>query len=285
VETTRQYIEAQEHKLEVDITPQALVITADPVRLEQVFSNLLNNAAKYTPRGGDIRIAAARERNEVVVRVKDTGIGIPVELLPRIFDLFVQEKYSVGQEPGGLGLGLTLVRNIVTLHGGTVEAQSAGRGHGSEFIVRLPIGSERTQTELSRELPPLIQTRSTDPKRVLVVDDREEQIRAMRMVLERMGHTVRVASDATAALAILAEHPTDVALIDIGLAGGIDGYEVARRIRQQPDLKNTLLIAATGWGRDIDRRRSQDAGFDYHLVKPIDWQLLREILDNHRSKG
>ncbi len=275
VETSRSHIDAQEHKLSVDLPPESIVINADSARLEQVFSNLLINAAKYTPRGGEIGIGTARENSQAVIRVKDSGIGISPELLPRIFDLFVQERPSTGEEPAGLGLGLTIVRKVVELHDGTIEAHSAGRGQGSEFIVRLPLADKPAAQEKPR--PP--RTRTRHRKRILVVDDREEQTRSLRMLLERMGHEVHVAIDGPAALKTLGEHPCDIALIDIGLQG-MDGHELARRIRQEPKFKDIVLIAQTGWGREIDRQRSRDAGFHHHLVKPVDRKLLEEILEN-----
>jgi CheY-like chemotaxis protein/two-component sensor histidine kinase len=273
VETSRSHIEAAGHKLLVNMPSETIFIEADSARLAQVFSNLLNNAAKYTRHGGVVSIGAERQEGQALLRVKDNGIGIPPELLPRIFDLFVQEEYSTGNEFGGLGVGLTLVRKLVELHGGSVEAQSAGRDQGSEFIVRLPLAGEPAVPEKPSGSAPL-----TAPCwRILIVDDRPEQTRTMRMLLARMGHEPHIASDGVNALRILEEFPCDVGLIDIGLPG-MSGYDLARRIRERPKFKDMILIAQTGWGRDEDRQRSREAGFDHHLVKPIDRRLLTEIL-------
>jgi CheY-like chemotaxis protein/anti-sigma regulatory factor (Ser/Thr protein kinase) len=249
-------------------------VLADPARLAQVFSNLINNAAKYTQRGGKITITTERDDGWATVCVKDNGIGVPAELLPKIFDLFVQEEYSTGSEVAGLGVGLTLVRKLVELHGGSVEARSAGRNQGSEFIVRLPLVDPPAAKQSSDAL-----RQTTLRKRVLIVDDRVEQTRTLRMLLERMGHEAHVASNGASALRILEEFPCDIALIDIGLQG-MSGYDLARRIRERPKFKGMVLIAQTGWGRDEDRQRSREAGFDHHLVKPIDRRVLGEILAN-----
>jgi signal transduction histidine kinase/CheY-like chemotaxis protein len=273
IETSRPHIDAAGHRLVVDMPSKAMLIDGDYARLAQVFANLLNNAAKYTPRGGAIRLVAAREDSRGVVRVQDNGSGISPELLPRIFDLFVQEEYSTGSELGGLGVGLTLVRKLVELHGGSVEARSAGRDQGSEFIVRLPLISEPALPEKAGGAF----AAATRRWRMLIVDDRAEQTRTMRMLVQRMGHETHIASDGASALRILEEFPCDVALIDIGLRG-MSGYDLARRIRERPKFKGMVLIAQTGWGRDEDRQRSREAGFDHHLVKPIDRRLLAELL-------
>jgi signal transduction histidine kinase/CheY-like chemotaxis protein len=278
IETSRHYIDAASHKLSVRLPTEPIFVNADSARLGQIFANVVNNAAKYTRPGGEIVISAVRENDRAAVTVKDNGIGIPPDLLPRIFDLFVQEEYSTGSESGGLGVGLTLVRKLVELHGGTVEARSAGRNQGSEFIVRLPLATEPVAAEHSSASNPVAPLR----RRVLIVDDRVEQTRTMRMLLERMGHQAHVASDGASALRILEEFPCDVAFIDIGLPG-MTGYDLARRIRERPKFSHMTLIAQTGWGRDEDRRRSREAGFDHHLVKPIDRRVLAEILAQPRK--
>ncbi|MGZ8445959.1 MAG: CheR family methyltransferase, partial [Candidatus Binatia bacterium] len=245
VETSRPYIEAAGHKLLVNLPSEPIFIEADSARLAQVFSNLLNNAAKYTRHGGVVSIGAERQDGQALLRVKDNGIGIPSELLPRIFELFVQEEYSTGNEFGGLGVGLTLVRKLVELHGGSVEAQSAGRDQGSEFIVRLPLAGEPAVPEKRSGFAPV-----TAPcLRILIVDDRPEQTRTMRMLLARMGHETQIASDGANALRILEDFPCDVGLIDIGLQG-MSGYDLARFIRERPKFEDMILIAQTGWGRD-----------------------------------
>jgi signal transduction histidine kinase/CheY-like chemotaxis protein len=283
VETSRPHIDAKEHRLSVQLPSESIMINADSARLEQVFSNLLNNAAKYTPRGGQIEIGAAVvEDHQAVIRVKDNGMGIPASLLPVIFDLFVQERHSLGAEPAGLGLGLTIVRKLVELHEGSIEAHSAGRDLGSEFIVRLPVANAPAVEDATAPAPAA--TSSAMPRRrILVVDDREEQTRSLRMLLERMGHEVHVATDGPSALQALSKHPCDVALIDIGLEG-MDGHDLARRIRQQPQFRDLVLVAQTGWGRESDRQRSRDSGFDHHLVKPINRDALEQILQDLERK-
>jgi CheY-like chemotaxis protein len=259
------------------------MVEVDPTRIAQILANLLNNAAKYTPAGGEISLATERGNGEALISIKDTGIGIPSELLPVIFEMFVQEKHSMGDQPSGLGIGLALSRKLVELHGGTIEARSAGRGQGSEFIVHLPLAN----AEPAGAAAPRASAnpgRSDMARRILVVDDREDQIRSLRMLLARMGHEVRVAQSAERALAALAESPAEFALIDIGLEG-MDGYELARRIRRRPELQGIILIAQTGWGRDEDRRRSKEAGFDHHLVKPIDRKVLEHILASAGRKS
>jgi CheY-like chemotaxis protein len=258
------------------------MVEADPTRIAQIFSNLLNNAAKYTPAGGEISVTMERGNGEALVSIKDTGVGIPAELLPVIFDMFVQEKHSMGDQPSGLGIGLALVRKLVELHGGTIEARSGGRGQGSEFILHLPLAN--AEPAARAEAPPAQPRRSDIAKRILVVDDREDQMRSMRTLLARMGHEVHVAQSGERALAALAEFPAEFALIDIGLEG-MDGYELARRIRQRPELQHIILVAQTGWGRDEDRRRSHEAGFDHHLVKPISRESLEQILQNPEKKS
>jgi two-component system CheB/CheR fusion protein len=275
IETSRPFIDAAGHTVTVKMPSEPIFVDADSARLAQVFANLLNNAAKYTRRAGEIVIAGERRNGQAVVSVKDNGIGIPPEFLPRIFDLFVQEEYSTGSETSGLGVGLTLVRKLVELHGGSVEARSAGRDQGSEFIVRLPVVNNASAPSTTAGSAGAAVPR----RRILIVDDRPEQTRTMRMVLERMGHEAHVANDGASALRVLEEFPCDIAFIDIGLQG-MSGYDLARRIRERPKFKGMILIAQTGWGRDEDRQRSREAGFDHHLVKPIDRRLLAEVLAN-----
>jgi two-component system CheB/CheR fusion protein len=273
IETSRPFIDAAGHKVTVKMPSEPIFVDADSARLAQVFSNLINNAAKYTRRAGEIAITGERRNGQAVISVKDNGIGIPPEFLPRIFDLFVQEEYSTGSETSGLGVGLTLVRKLVELHGGSVEARSAGRDQGSEFIVRLPVVNNASAPSTTAGSAGAAVPR----RRILIVDDRPEQTRTMRMVLERMGHEAHVANDGASALRVLEEFPCDIAFIDIGLRG-MSGYDLARRIRERPKFKDMILIAQTGWGRDEDRQRSREAGFDHHLVKPIDRRLLAEVL-------
>ena len=286
VETAQPLIAQRRHQLRVALPPEPIFLQADAARLEQVLVNLLTNAAKYTDEGGRIWLsveledAAAMKTDGAaalpiaVIRVRDTGIGIAPELLPRIFDLFTQAERSIDRSQGGLGIGLCLVQRLVELHGGTVEAHSV-LGQGSEFVVRLPL----MPTALPASPLPALETARTPEKgcRVLVVDDNVDAAQSLGTLLELTGHEVQIAYDGPSGLeAALAMRP-DVVLLDIGLPG-FDGYEVAQRIRQQATLKNTVLVAVTGYGQDADRQRSQEAGFDHHLVKPANLAEIEKIL-------
>jgi signal transduction histidine kinase/DNA-binding response OmpR family regulator len=276
VENMGPVIEERHHRLELALPPESVYLEADPTRLEQILINLLNNAAKYTEPGGRIWLTAAREGNEVVLRVRDTGIGIAAEMLPKVFDMFTQADRSLERSQGGLGIGLTLVRKLVELHGGTVGAFSAGPGQGSEFVARLPalIGEPTPERPASQE--------ESTPRigralRILVVDDNRPAAESLAMVLGLWGHQVEVAHDGPAALQAFRDHPQEVVLLDIGLPG-MDGYAVARRLREQAGANKMVLIAVTGYGQEEDRRQAQLAGFDLHLVKPVDPTALRELL-------
>jgi PAS domain S-box-containing protein len=282
VEASRFAIDEAGHKLTIASSLQPLIVEADPMRLAQVFSNLLNNAAKFTPAGGDIRVVAERHGNQAVVRVNDSGIGIAAELMPKIFDMFVQGETVTERSHGGLGLGLTLARDIVQLHGGTVEANSDGVGHGSEFVVSLPLAMAPTPVERGRSAA-IKMAAGSPPRRIVIVDDSKNQVLSLERLFKRMGHDVRVAYDAAGAVRVMEEFLPDFALIDIGLPG-VNGYDLARRLREQAQFRNVTLIAQTGWGREEDRNQARAAGFDYHLVKPIDHQRLAEILTNPGSR-
>jgi PAS domain S-box-containing protein len=280
VETSRPLLEAAHHQLAISLPSEPLALDADPVRLAQVFANLLNNAAKYTDEGGQIWLTAkvAKGSQEspdgVVVSVRDTGVGIPADMLPRVFELFTQVDRSAGRAQGGLGIGLTLVRSLVQLHGGRVEARSEGLGQGSEFVVHLPLakGSPADGARLADQPPALL-----SPRRVLVVDDNRDAADSLGMLLKFVGADVQVVYDGAAALKTLDVYQPAVVLLDIGMPG-MDGYEVARRIRQHPRGRDVLLIALTGWGQEEDRRRTHTAGFDHHLVKPADVNALQTLL-------
>ncbi len=283
IETSKPLIDERHQQLTVNLPAEQIVLDADYRRLSQVFSNLLNNAAKYTPTGGQILLAARRQDNDVVVSIKDNGIGIRAELLPEVFEIFVQAKSSHESERGGLGLGLTLVRSLVELHGGHAEAKSEGLGHGSEFLVRIPIAEIASVVEnQDSKLPPNGQSALEKSLRILIVDDLLAQAKSLAILLQLRGHDVRIAHDGPHALQILQEFSADVALVDIGLPG-MDGYGLARRIREQPLFKTMVLVAQTGWAREDDRLRSQEAGFNYHLAKPIDHDRLHEILIESRQ--
>jgi len=277
IEISKPLIDERRQQLTVNLSQERIILEADHRRLSQVLSNLLNNAAKYTPKNGHISLTARREDNNVVVSVKDTGIGIRPELLPHVFDIFVQAA-SQESERAGLGLGLTLVRSLVELHGGNVEARSDGLGHGSEFLVRIPIAAIDPENDnQDRKLRPTAQSTSEKRLRILVVDDLLPQAKTLALLLQMRGHEVRIGHDGPTALRTLEEFPADVALIDIGLPG-MDGYSLARRIREQPQFRTMVLVAQTGWAHDEDRLRSKQAGFDYHLAKPLDHDRLHDIL-------
>jgi signal transduction histidine kinase/CheY-like chemotaxis protein len=279
VETVRPLLETAGHQLTLSLPPDSLPLEADPTRLEQVFANLLNNAAKYTQPGGRIWLNAERSGQEVVVVVRDTGVGITADLLPRIFDLFTQAERSLDRAQGGLGIGLTLVRQLVEMHGGSVTAASVGAGHGSEFTVRLPLKSP--QPRKSDPALPVVGLPDgpsrTAACKVLVVDDNTDAVQSLALLLRMWGHEVRVAHDGPTALALAAEFQPEAVLLDIGLPG-MDGYEVARRLRQHPGTAQVLLVAITGYGQEDDRLHSQAAGFDQHLIKPVDPNTLRPLL-------
>lgn len=249
-------------------------LQGDATRLEQIVVNLLNNAAKYTDEGGRIWLTVEQERGEVVLRVSDTGVGIAPELLPRIFDLFTQAERTLDRSQGGLGIGLSLVQKLVELHGGTVEAHSAGLGQGSAFIVRLPALSSSEESIIAG-----IETakQPAQTSRVLVVDDNMDAADMLVMMLQMFGHEVQAAYTGQSALEMAVEYKPDVVLLDIGLPD-MNGYEVARHLRQQPQTKDVRLIAMTGYGQDSDRQRSEEAGCEHHLVKPVDPQKLQDLL-------
>jgi CheY-like chemotaxis protein/two-component sensor histidine kinase len=275
VETARPLIEQSKHELTLSIPTEPAWLHADALRLEEVIVNLLNNAAKYTPEGGHIWLSLQQEGNQMVVRIRDSGIGIAPDSLPHIFELFTQAPRSLDRSQGGLGIGLAVVRKLVEMHGGTVEAQSGGLGKGSEFTVRLPV--LMSPTGRSQVLSDEEEKRPDSGWRVLVVDDNIDSADSIAMLLQMSGHDVRVAYSGQDALDMAAEYQPDIVLLDIGLPG-MDGYEVARRVRAQPQLEKVKLIAVTGYGQEADRRQSQEAGFDYHLVKPVDAQKLGELL-------
>ena len=284
VETAQPLMVQRRHQLDVSLPPQEIFLHADAARLEQVLVNLLTNAAKYTDEGGHIWLsvdaadaAEAAAVPMVVIRVRDTGIGIAPELLPRIFDLFTQADRSLDRSQGGLGIGLCLVQRLVELHGGSVEAHSV-LGQGSEFVVRLPV----VQPTLPTVSSPVLDTAQPPAKastrcRVLVVDDNVDAALSMARLLEMTGHEFRLAYDGPSALEAVMNYQPDMVLLDIGLPG-LDGFEVAQQIRQKAALSKIVLVALTGYGQDADRRLSQDAGFDYHLVKPASFSQIERIL-------
>jgi signal transduction histidine kinase len=275
IELASPLLEQHQHDLTVDVPTEGLGVSADPARLAQVISNLLTNAAKYTPPGGQIRVAAALDSGDVVLRVRDTGIGIEAAMLPRIFDLFTQDRQAIDRAQGGLGLGLAIVRSLLALHGGSVTAHSEGHGRGSEFIVRLPrlsMAPGATRADAPHVSPP-----ASSGLRVLVVDDNEDAALMLSEALAQAGHQTEIAHDGPEALQVGARFRPHVALLDIGLPV-MDGFELARQIRSHGGLARTKLVAVTGYGQEHDRRRTQAAGFDAHLVKPVDIHQVTELI-------
>ncbi|HEV8612462.1 MAG TPA: PAS domain S-box protein [Gemmatimonadales bacterium] len=282
VETSRPLIEAASHQLSVQLPADPLIVDADPMRLAQVVSNLLNNAAKYTQEGGHITLVGWREGTDAVLTVRDDGLGIPHEMLPRVFEMFAQVDRTLKRAQGGLGIGLALARSLVELHGGRIEAHSAGLHQGSEFVVRIPL-SRRTRSVAAPKAPagkvPAMQL-------VLVVDDSRDGADSLAMVLQTMGAQPLVAYDGPSALATIRDEHPAVVLLDLGMPG-MDGYEVAAEIRADPNCAGVRLIALTGFGSEEERRRSREAGFDDHCVKPVDPARLLVLLaareETHRS--
>ena len=276
VESTRQIIEANGHAFVLNNPDESLAFDGDRTRLVQVVSNLLNNAAKYTPPGGRIALSAVRAGSDAVIRVTDTGIGIPPEMLPKIFEMFTQVGTSLDRAQGGLGIGLTLVKRLVEMHGGTISARSDGVGKGSEFAVRLPL-STATASAIIRRAAPTKSVADTGKLAILVVDDNRDAAESLAMLLEIGGHEIRTAHDGPDALRTLESYRPQVILLDIGLPG-MNGYEVARRIRASVEHRGVTLAALTGWGQEEDRRRTKEVGFDHHLVKPADPADVERIL-------
>lgn len=281
VETVRPLISEARHQLTIDLPPEPLQLNADTVRLSQAFSNLLNNACKYTDPGGRISLTAARQDGHVVVSIRDNGMGIPTELSPKIFDMFTQADNALERQHGGLGIGLALVKRLVEMHEGEVSAGTNPAGEGSEFLVRLPLmivpeSNESTTPHSSGQTP------DATPLRVLVVDDNRDSAETLSMLLELMGNEISVAYDGEQALTIANEIKPDVVLLDIGLPK-MNGYEVARQIRNEPWGSNPILVAITGWGQTEDKDLSRESGFDHHLVKPVDHDHLLKLIQKRQS--
>ena len=277
VETSRPAIDEAGHELVITMPAEPIFIEADSTRATQVFANILNNAAKFTERAGRIELTVTADHDVACVSVRDTGIGIQPQLLARVFEMFTQADQPTGRRGSGLGIGLALVRGLVELHGGSVEARSAGLGMGSEFVVRLPLARETQMYER----PPARRPNPTRPpqirRRVLVIDDSVPTAQSMARVLELWNHEVRICYDAVSALKVAREFQPEVVLSDLSLPQ-MDGYELARQLRQLPGMDKSLLIAITGHGHDDDRQRSSEAGFDQHLLKPVSPDVLAEIM-------
>jgi signal transduction histidine kinase len=274
IETSRPCIEAAGHELTISLPTEPVFVDGDRGRLAQVFANLLNNSAKFTDDGGHIWLTGERQGSDVVVKVRDNGAGILAHNLDRIFDLFTQSERLIDHSQGGLGIGLNLVRGLVELHGGRVEAHSDGPGKGSEFVVRLPIMLQFARghdTPRAKVLP-------ASRFRILVVDDNKDSAVSLGMTLKYLGHTTRTAHDGLESLTVAEDFLPDVMLLDIGLPK-LNGYEVCRHLRQQTWGRCMVLIAVTGWGQDEDKAKSKEAGFNFHMVKPVESADLAKLLD------
>jgi signal transduction histidine kinase len=275
VETARPTIDSKRHVLTVDMPPEPLRFTVDPLRVAQVLSNLLTNAAKYTDPEGQSRLIARCEADDVVICVADSGIGISAAALPRVFNMFSQVHSTTDRSEGGLGIGLSLAQGLIELHGGTIEARSEGLGCGSEFTVRLPRRAPVAPLQTVANGSP--SPRATLQRRILIADDNRDSAETLAALLRMEGHEVTSVHDGPVALSVFGELKPDVALLDIGMPG-LTGYEVARKMRQSTVRASLTLIAITGWGQDIDKERAFAAGFDHHLTKPVDPQRLVELL-------
>ena len=280
IESARPLVDRQAHRLSVALPNGPLYLMADPARIQQVLVNLLNNAAKYTPAGGSINLEVGSEDHQVLLRVRDTGVGIAPEILPKVFDLFTQVDQDSPKTQGGLGVGLTLVRRLVELHGGQVAVSSAGLGKGSEFVVRLPVQSDKQpkKTPVAHDKTPLRHCR------LLLVDDNKDAVSMLAMLLRRVGHEVFVVHDGQSALDVARREKPEVVLLDIGLPD-MDGYEVAKHMRGDPQLKGSVLVAMTGYGYDDDVQRARDAGFQDHLLKPVRLDSIEETLNRLLNPG
>ena len=280
VETSRPLLDQGKHHLDVKLPEETIHLDADITRLAQVFSNLLNNSAKYTDPGGEIYLGATVEGGNVVVRVRDNGIGIPKAALAGLFEMFSQVDHHLERSQGGLGIGLRLVQSLVEMHGGTVEARSAGLGTGSEFIVRLPLGKPELgsgKVEAGNHPPADLGARTSPKRRILVVDDNKDSANSLSLLLSLMGNETRTAHDGLEALGIATEFKPELILLDIGMPK-LNGYDTCRRLRDEIWGKSAVIVALTGWGQEEDRRRSAEAGFDHHMVKPVDPEALSKLL-------
>jgi CheY-like chemotaxis protein/two-component sensor histidine kinase len=275
VETLQPLIDARDADVVLTLAQAPLLVEADGARLAQVFGNLLANAVKFSEAGARIELISAEESGQAVVRVVDKGIGIAPAMLPSIFELFVQAESGPARERGGLGVGLTVARMITNLHGGSIDARSEGLGHGAEFTVRLPLVPQSARTESAdagRAGVPVMAQR-----RILVVDDNADAAGSLALLLKFSGHEVHVAHEGEAALRLAERLRPDAVLLDVGMPG-MDGYEVARRLRRRPGMEELIIIAVTGYGAEADKRRAQAAGFDHHLTKPIEVASVESLI-------
>jgi CheY-like chemotaxis protein len=283
VEAVQPAISEKRHVLSLDLSSDTLPVFGDPTRLEQIFVNLLANAAKYTDDGGFIVVIARRDGDRAVVRVRDDGIGIPPEMLGRIFDPFAQVDQSLDRSKGGLGIGLTLVKSLAEMHGGSVLAASAGSGLGSEFTVWLPLAREVAEPARN-DHEPLPSAVAKQPTRILVVEDNPDAATGIDKLLSTCGFEVKIAHDGKAGISLARSFRPEVVLLDIGLPG-MSGYEVVRAFRELPELHGLRLIAVSGYGQEADRVRSREAGFEHHFVKPVDFEALKAYLRRPQSSS
>ncbi|HEX4522173.1 MAG TPA: ATP-binding protein [Casimicrobiaceae bacterium] len=277
LETSRPVLAASGQAFAVTVPPIPIYVEADATRLSQVISNLLHNAAKYTDPSGHIWLTVAQDGSDALISVRDTGIGISADVLPRIFDMFMQADRSIDRSHGGLGVGLTVARRLVELHGGSISAASDGVGKGSTFTVRIPLSV--AQPEAVDELPTrgIEPTAAASPLRILVADDNRDSAESLAALLRMVGHQVRIAHDGVEALGIASEYRPDAVVLDIGMPK-MNGYEVARKLRTQAWGKEMIIVAASGWGQDADKQRSRECGVDHHLVKPLEPSSLLRVL-------
>ena len=282
VETVQPLLEAQKHRLEISMPDEPLVVNGDPVRLTQVIANVLSNAAKYTEPNGTISVICQEKDGLAVLQVRDSGIGIASEVLPHVFELFVQAEHATNRAQGGLGIGLTLAKNLLEMHDGQIEARSEGLGKGAEFAIQLPLMQERRRDDPGQPREALAS--KTTGLRVLVVDDNKDAADSLALLLRLQGHDVRVAHDGTSALVVAQSHRPAVVFLDIGMPG-MDGYEVARRMRGMSESTETVIAALTGWGQQEDRARTAAGGFDHHLVKPVASDVLETLINRIQSRS
>lgn len=277
LETSRPLFNEERHQLSVSLPEDSVCVYADPMRLEQVIVNILNNAAKYTPPEGHIWVTASHSNNEASIQIRDTGVGIKSDMLPRIFDLFSQGDPSQAKLKGGLGIGLMLAKNLIELQGGTIHVASEGVDKGAEFNIKFPVYQGMSVSSEPNTTPPHeYPEKSSSARKIIIVDDNEDAANTLALILKKLGHQVQCAYSGQVALEVITQSQPDVILLDIGMPD-MDGYEVMRRLRETKDF-NARVIALTGYGKEEDRQRTKEAGFDRHLVKPVSLNDLREIL-------
>jgi signal transduction histidine kinase/ActR/RegA family two-component response regulator len=281
VEVSKPLIDVASHRLATTLPSRPVTVKGDAVRLTQVIANLLNNAAKYMEPGGQIWLTATSQGDEAVISVRDTGIGIAPDMLPQVFQMFTQVDRDHKHTQGGLGVGLALAKQLVEMHGGWIEGRSKGKGQGSEFVVRLPLAEQ--QLPATDDSSPSIDQNQTRSSTILIVDDNKDAAHSLGLLLRMLGHDVQTANDGLSALEVLESYHPTVMLLDLGMPG-MDGYEVVRRARELPQCKHTIFVALTGWGQEEDRQRTRDAGFDHHLLKPVNLGALKVLLTEAQGR-